>query len=78
MGYISLLIRGMVGVQGLEGFGDFLKRKSVFSDEVPVNAGDICTAVNEGTGVDDFESMRGHDQLNGDLHCLGYRRYKYR
>ena len=43
----------------------------MFSDESPVEAGDACTTVNEGAGVDDFQGVRWFDKLDWDLHRRG-------
>ena len=40
----------------------------VLSHKVPVDAGDVCTAVNKGTGVNGFQGVHGGDQLYWDSH----------
>ena len=62
------LVRSLVDVVNRDGGDEFLSRESVFSDELPVYAGDIGTRVYQCGGVDDFEGVRGGDQLNGDSH----------
>ena len=41
----------------------------MFSDKLPVDAGDICTTINQGVSVDDFQCVRGGDELQRDSHC---------
>ena len=43
----------------------------MFSYETPVETGDACTAVNEGTGVDGFQGVRWFNKLDWDLHGRG-------
>ena len=45
-----------------------LGREFVFPNEPPVNAGDTCPAVYEGSGVNGFHRVRRCDELNWDLH----------
>ena len=41
---------------------------SLFSDKPPVDAGDACSAVDKGSGVNGFHRVRGDDKLDSDLH----------
>ena len=61
-------VRSLVNIANGDGGGEFLGGESVFSDKLPVNAGDVGTRVNQCRGVDDFEGVRGGDQLNRDVH----------
>ena len=45
-----------------------LSREFVFSDKSPVNIGDTCPTVYEGSGINGFHHVRGSDELNGNLH----------
>ena len=62
------LVCGLVHVADGDGGGEFLRMEAVFSDKLPVYAGDVSTGVNQCGGVDDFEGVRGGDQLNRDSH----------
>ena len=43
----------------------------MLSDESPIETGDTCATVNEGAGVDGFQSVRWFDKLDWDLHGGG-------
>ena len=40
----------------------------MFPDKPPVKAGDACTAVNEGAGVNSFQGVRWFDKLDWNVH----------
>ena len=50
----------------------------MFSDKLPVNARDVCTTINQGMSVNDFQRVRGGDELQRDSHCSWSARYYYR
>ena len=62
------LVSSLVHIANGDGGGEFLRMEAVFSDKLPVYAGDVSTGVNQCGGVDDFEGVRGGDQLNRDMH----------
>ena len=47
----------LVHITNHNGEGEFFGGESVFSNELPVNARDICTRIYQCGGVDDFESV---------------------
>jgi len=51
---ISFLVEGSIGVSRTDRFFEFRDGQSMFFDKVIVDAGDVCTAVDEGIGVDGF------------------------
>ena len=59
---------GVVGISGSYGDGKFRGGEVVFSDKMLVYARDVCAAVDQCSGIDDFHGVRGNNQLNGDLH----------
>ena len=61
-------VHSLIYVANGNGGGKFLGGESVFPDKLPVNARDVGTRVHQCGGVDDFESVRGGDQLNKDKH----------
>ena len=61
-------VHGLVNVVNSNRGGKFFSGEVMFSDELPVNAGDIGTGVYQCRGVDDFEGVQGGDQLNRDMH----------
>ena len=61
-------VRSLINVANSDGGGEFLSRESVFSDKLPVDARDVGTGIYQCRGVDDFEGVRGGDQLNRDTH----------
>ena len=56
-------ISSLVHVADHDGGGEFLSRELVFSDKLSVNARYICAWVYQHRGIDDFEGVRGGDQL---------------
>ena len=62
------LVSRLVHIANGDGGGEFLRMEAVFSDKLPVYAGDVSSGVNQCGGVDDFEGVRGGDQLNRDMH----------
>ena len=58
--------------------GEFLHGEVVFPDKLPVNAGDISTGVYQRGEVNDFEGVRGGDQLYRNMHIFVRNGYKYR
>jgi len=75
---ISFLVERSIGVPRTDGFFEFRDRESVFFNEVVVDAGDVCTTINESVGVDGFQSMRGYDELQRDSHRFAGHWYRYR
>ena len=65
---VSTLVIGVVGISGSYRNGEFLSREVVFLNEVLIDTGDVCAAVDQHSGSDDFHGVRGDNQLNGDLH----------
>ena len=63
-GFVCSLVNILNSDEG----GEFFSRELVFSDKLPVNAGDICTGVYQCRGVNNFEGVQGGDQLNRDTH----------
>ena len=61
-------VRHLVDVANSDRGGEFFCGEAMFSDELPVNARDVCTRVYQCRGVDDFEGVQGGDQLNRDAH----------
>ena len=59
---------GLIDVLNGDGGGEFLGGELVFSDKLPVNARDVGTRINQCGRVDDFEGVRGSDQLYGNMH----------
>ena len=53
----------LIDVSNGNGRGKFLGGETVFSDELPVNAGDISTGVYQCRGINNFEGVQGGDQL---------------
>ena len=47
----------LVYIMNCDGEGKFFGGESVFSDKLPVSAGDISTGVYQYRGVDNFESV---------------------
>jgi len=50
----------------------------MFFNKVIVDAGDVCTAINEGVGVNSFQGVRGYNELQRDSHRFASHRYRYR
>ena len=61
-------VRCLVNVANSDGGGEFFCGELMFSDELPVNAGDVSTRIYQCGRVDDFEGVQGGDQLNRDTH----------
>ena len=61
-------VHGLINIANGNGGGKFFGGESVFPDELPVYAGDVGTGVYQCRGVDDFEGVRGGNQLNRDTH----------
>ena len=62
------LVFSLINVANGDGRGKFLGGESVFPDKLPVNARDVRSRIYQHGGVDDFEGVRGGDQLNRDTH----------
>ena len=58
----------VIRIPGLDRSFQVLGRKFVFSNESPVDAGDACPTVYEGSDINGFHHVRGCDELNWDLH----------
>ena len=65
---VTTFVIGVVGISDSYGDGKFHSREVVFLDEVLINIGNVCTAIDQRSGIDDFHEVQGNDQLNGDLH----------
>ena len=65
---VTTLVIGVVSISGLYRDREFLSREVVFLNEVSIDTGNVCAAVDQRLGSDDFHGVRGDDQLNGDLH----------
>ena len=72
------LVHHLVNVVNSNGRGEFLSGEVMFSDKLSVNAGGIGTRVYQCGGVDDFEGVRGGNQLYRDSHRFVQGGYKYR
>ena len=73
-----IFVGGLVDISYFNGDIKFCGGEGAFSDELPVNAGDVSTTVNQGAGVDDFQCVRRGDELQGNSHCFWGARYYYR
>ena len=62
------LICSLVNVMDSNRGGEFLSGELVFSDKLPVYTRDVCTEIYQYRRVNDFEGVRGGDQLNRDMH----------
>ena len=65
---VSTLVIGVVSISGSYRDGEFLSREVVFLNEVSINTGNVCAAVDQCSDSDDFHGVQGDDQLKGDLH----------
>lgn len=54
---LSIFVGRLVYVVDDDGGFESVSGKLVFSYESPVNAGDFCTAINKGMGVDSFHCV---------------------
>ena len=61
-------VRSLVYVVNSDQGGKLFHREVMFSDKLLVNVGDISTRVYQCGGVDNFQSVRGGDQLYWDMH----------
>ena len=61
-------IHSLVDVVNSDGGGELFGGESVFSDKLPVDTRDVCTRVYQCGGVNNFEGVRGGDQLYRDTH----------
>ena len=50
----STFVQGLVYVSDFDGNVKLCGGKGVFSDQLPVDARDVCTTVDQGTSVNDF------------------------
>ena len=71
-------VSSLVYIANSNGGGEFFHGEAVFSEKLPVNARDISTGVYQCGGVDDFEGVRGGDQLYRNTHRFDQSGYKYR
>ena len=60
----SFTINGVIGVSGIDWFFQPGSGEGMFPDKPPIKAGDTCTTVNKGMGVDGFQGVRGFNKLN--------------
>ena len=42
---------------------EFYDGEGVFSDKLPVNTRDVCATINQGANVNDFQCVRGGNEL---------------
>ena len=75
---VSFLVEGSISVSRADGFLEFDGGESMFFNKVVVDAGDICSAINEGVGVNGFQSVRRYDELQRDSHRFAGHWYRYR
>ena len=68
----------LVNVANGDGGSEFFCREVMLSDKLPVDARDVGTGIYQCRGVNDFEGVRGSDQLYRDLHKFVRSGYKYR
>jgi len=54
---VSFCVKGSIGISGANGNSKFCNRKVVLFDKIIVDAGDVCTTINEGIGINDFQGM---------------------
>ena len=54
---VTILVIGMVGISGSYRDGEFLSREVVFLNEVSIDIGNVCTAVDQHSGSDDFHGV---------------------
>jgi len=47
-------------------------------NKVIVDAGDVCTAIDESIGVNSFQGVQGYNELQRDSHRFASHRYRYR
>ena len=71
-------VRSLIYVTNGNGGGEFFGGEMMFPDKLPVNARDVSTGVYQCRGVDDFEGVRGGDQLYRDTYRFVRSGYKYR
>ena len=74
----ACFVRHLVNVVNGDEESKLFSGESVFSDKLPVNAGDIGTRVYQCRGINDFKGMQGGDQLYRDMHRFVQSGYKYR
>ena len=67
----SFAVNGVISISCVDGLLQLCGGEGMFPDESPVETGDACAAVNEGTGVDGFQDVRWFDKLDWDLHRRG-------
>ena len=60
----SFAIDGVVSVPCVDQFLQPNGGEGVFSNKPPIEAGDACTTIYEGTGVDGFQGVRWFDELD--------------
>ena len=70
-----IFVGGLVDISYFDGDVKLCSGEGIFSDELPVDAGDVSTTVNQGVSVNDFQRVRRGDELQGDSHCLQDARY---
>ena len=58
-----IFIGDLINIPYFDGDIKFCSGERVFSDKLPVNAGDVCTTVDQGVSVDDFQDVRRCDEL---------------
>ena len=51
---VSIFVMGVIGITGLYGDGEFHGGEVMLFDKVLINAGDVCTTINQCSGIDDF------------------------
>ena len=60
----SFTVDGVIGISSIDWFLQPGSGEGMLFNKPPVEAGDACTTVYEGTGVDGFQGVRWFDKLN--------------
>ena len=71
--YLSFGIGGSVSVSQDDWSCQSFSGDSILSNKSPVNAGDICSTVYFGSGVDDLKSLFIREEGDSNLHRLSRR-----
>ena len=59
---------GGVSISGSYGDRKFRSGEVVFSNEMLVYAGDVCSTIDQCLDINDFHGVQGNNQLNRNLH----------
>ena len=58
-----IFVQGLVNISYFDGNIKFHGGEGVFSNKLPVDAGDVCTTVNQGMSVNNFQHVGRGDEL---------------